>query len=148
MVTSDLNLKQRWLETLQAPPRQLVEMIIKKHLGTSPHLRIKMAIWMNVGQDPWRTGVELVEICGKSFGVGEPDFRPTSFAPHDGWPRLRLILTDVQSLVEDVAISGVATSYAEKIRMVLAQHGTEALIFPAGSMSPENDFRNCVGGVV
>ena len=147
MPTSDIAVKEQWLKTLQAPPKELVELIVQRHLRTAPHLRIRMAIWKNAGQDPWMQGVDLVEICGKDYGTGMSNFKPEEFPPRDGWPRLKLILTDAQGLIEDVALSSVTNSFAEQLRKILASNDT-ALIFPAVKVTAEQDFRELVQGVV
>lgn len=147
MVATDIEVKQSWLKRLNATPRELVGMMVHRHLETAMYLRIQMAIWKNVGQDPWQHGVELVLICGKSYG-NSGDFRTEEFEPLDAWPRLRLILTDPNSLVDDVAISGVAKSFAEELRRILVKHGSESLIFPTVQKSAEQDFRAMVNGVV
>jgi hypothetical protein len=148
MATTDLEIKEEWLEKLQAQPRRLIEMIVKRRRDIFPQFRVQMSVWMNPDQDPWDKGVDLVEICGNPLVHFEYNFEPERITPRDGWPRQRVILTDVQELTEDVEISGVVRSYAEKIRLVLDQFGDRAMIYPSKKTSAVGDFRALVNGIV
>jgi hypothetical protein len=140
---SDRQLKERWLKMLNAEPRSMVKNIVDAHLRNLPHLKIEMAIWLNAGADPWDKGVDLVEICGRLPGNPIGDLRPVEFAPHEGWPRLRVILTDAQDLTQDDKQSG-AKSVATRIRKVLADRKKkdQAVVFHSAKGSPEDYFRN------
>ncbi|MFH0937738.1 MAG: hypothetical protein V1899_00400 [Planctomycetota bacterium] len=145
---TDKQLKEKWLKALTAEPRTLVASIVETHRRTLPHLQIIMAVWLNAGADPWDEGVDLVEICKRLPGQPLGDMHPMEFAPQGGWPRLRVLLTDVQDLTADVEISGVPQSKAEQIRKTLADKGSQPLIFPEPQVSPEEDFHQLMNQVV
>lgn len=83
---------------IQMPYDQLVRALVEHHVLHDPDKNIGMAIWRNPADDPWDKGVDLVEICGIGLIDQEPDFKPVQLGAMGGWPKVRLVLTNVGEL--------------------------------------------------
>ena len=140
---TDEQLKESMLMRLTARDRELVDMIVEKHRRNSPHLLMRMAIWLNAKQLPWQSGVTILEICDNIAIDHNPDFHPIEFGPHEGWPRMRTILTHRVELNVDCELAGTAGETPFLVDLEKLLESQEAVIvFPPGAIV--EDFKRIV----
>jgi len=131
MVMTDLQVKESMLKLLTASDRELLDMIVQKHLRNAPHNRMRMAIWLNANESPWVSGVTLLEICENIAIDPNPDFRGVEFGPRSGWPRLRVIMTHRTELNVDYEMANIASEmpFIEDVKRSL-KDGSAKIVYP------------------
>jgi len=122
----DLQTKKLWASRLNMPARELVNLMVESHRTNAPEIGTSMVLWLNASSDPWQDGVRLLEI-GKGVSKDpEPEFRPTEFGPHKGWPRLFLSLAH-----PDEFGTRKGRAYREELLQKLAQRDAEVVFADA-----------------
>lgn len=128
---TDQQIKDSMLKLLKAPDKELVRMIVAKHLQNSPYLRMKMTIWLNADHPPWQSGVTLLEISENIAIDNNPNFCPIEFGPHGGWPRLRVIEAHRIELNAAATLAEAAgeTPFIDEVEKKLID-GTAMVVYP------------------
>ena len=117
------------------PPLGIAKKIAKTHSVNVPDLGMLVCIWRNPSEDnwqPWKRGVELVEIC-ENVSIPDLEFRPTQFGASGKWPPLSVILTSPDELKLDQE-KRKGASFVSRLKRGL-ENGRAKIVFKKSTVS-------------